>query len=259
MKAPDTTSDLPENSIDTATGQAAPAELSSERVYEIFSKIARKYERFNAVSSMGAYKGWLRGMMRQAPIDESSDVLDIAGGTGDVAFTVANAKHPAHIQLTDLVPDMLEVAKVHYAEGRGAGVPIDFDVVDAQNIPYANDSYDAITMAYGIRNMPDRRRALNEMLRVLKPGGALICLEFSTPPNAVWRGLYRFYLKHMIPFWGKVITGDREGFVYLGDSIRAFPDQQGFATLLEEVGFERVSWENYTGGIAAVHVAYKPA
>ena len=158
--------------IDTATGLEAPAELSSERVRDIFSHIARKYERFNALSSFGAYKLWLAGMMRQAPIDESHDVLDIAGGTGDVTFTVARTKHPRHIQCTDLVPEMLDVARMHIDEGDGAGVPIDFEVVDAQNIPYEDASYDVITMAYGIRNMPDRPRAL-EMFRVLKPGGSL--------------------------------------------------------------------------------------
>lgn len=162
----------------------APAELSSERVRDIFSHIARKYERFNALSSFGAYKLWLAGMMRQAPIDESHDVLDIAGGTGDVTFTVARTKHPRHIQCTDLVPEMLDVARMHIDEGDGAGVPIDFEVVDAQNIPYEDASYDVITMAYGIRNMPDRPRALSEMFRVLKPGGSLVCLEFSTPPMA---------------------------------------------------------------------------
>ena len=123
----------------------------------------------------GAYKLWLAGMMRQAPIDESHDVLDIAGGTGDVTFTVARTKHPRHIQCTDLVPEMLDVARMHIDEGDGAGVPIDFEVVDAQNIPYEDASYDVITMAYGIRNMPERDRALGEMFRVLKPGGSLVC------------------------------------------------------------------------------------
>ena len=245
--------------IDTATGLEAPAELSSERVRDIFSHIARKYERFNAVSSFGAYKTWLAGMMRQAPIDENADVLDIAGGTGDVTFTVARAKHPRHIQCTDLVDEMLDVARMHYADGKAEGVPVDFEVVDAQHIPYADESYDAITMAYGIRNMPDRPRALSEMLRVLKPGGALVCLEFSTPPNRLWRALYGFYLKHLIPFWGGLITGDRDGFVYLARSIKAFPDQQGLADMMRAAGFERVTWKNYTGGIAAVHVAFKPA
>ena len=244
--------------IDTATGKEAPAEISSERVKDIFSTIAKKYERFNAVSSFGAYKTWLVGMMKQAPISANDDVLDIAGGTGDVSFTVARAKHPRHIQCTDLVNEMLDVARAHYADGAADGVPVDFEVVDAQEIPYADASYDAITMAYGIRNMPDRPRALSEMYRVLKPGGSLVCLEFSTPPNAVWRALYNFYLKHLIPFWGGLITGDRDGFVYLSKSIKAFPNQQGLARMMEDAGFTDVTWKNYTGGIAAVHVAKGP-
>lgn len=245
-------------SIDTATGQAAPPSVSSERVYDIFSAIAKKYERFNAVSSMGAYKRWLATMMKACPIDGTSEVLDIAGGTGDVAYTVARTKRPAHIQITDLVPEMLEVAKSHYEEGAACGVPVDFEVVDAQDIPYADATYDVVTMAYGIRNIPNRERALAEIHRVLKPGGSLVCLEFSTPGNPLWRGLYRFYLKHMIPFWGGLITGDKEGFVYLSQSIQAFPDQEGFADMLGDAGFELVSWVNCTGGIAAVHRAYKP-
>ncbi len=245
-------------SIDTATGQRAPAEISSTRVKDIFSSIARKYDRFNVVSSFGACRRWLAGMMVQAPIDSDDDVLDIAGGTGDVTFAVAQTKHPAHIQCTDLVPEMLAVARMHVEEGAAGGVPVDFEVVDAQDIPYDDESYDAVTMAYGIRNMPDRPRALAEMFRVLKPGGALVCLEFSTPPNPLWRGLYHFYLKHMIPFWGRVITGDKESFVYLAQSIRAFPDQQGLADMMYAAGFHEVTWKNYTGGIAAVHVAVKP-
>lgn len=245
-------------SIDTATGEEAPAELSSERVYEIFSKIAKKYERFNAVSSFGAYKHWLNGMVEAVPADNTSRILDIAGGTGDVAFAVARKKTPAHIQLTDLVPEMLEVAKAHYAEGKSRGVPVDFEVVDAQNIPYKEASYDVITMAYGIRNMPNRTQALSEMYRVLKPGGTLVCLEFSTPQNPLWRSLYRFYLRYLIPFWGGLIAGDRAGFVYLANSIKAFPDQKGYAAMLEQSGFKNVTWKNYTGGIAAVHTATKP-
>ena len=245
-------------SIDTATGKEAPAEISSERVKDIFSSIAKKYERFNAVSSFGAYKSWLAGMMRQAPIEPTDDVLDIAGASEDVTFTVVRAKHPRHIQCPDLVNEMPDVARAHYADGAACGVPVDFEVVDAQNIPYADASYDALTMAYGIRNMPDRPRALSEMFRVLKPGGHLVCLEFSTPPNAVWRALYNFYLKHLIPFWGGLITGDKAGFVYLSKSIKAFPNQEGLAKMMREAGFVDVIWKNYTGGIAAVHVAKKP-
>lgn len=247
------------HSIDTATGKEAPAEISSERVKDIFSRIARKYERFNAVSSFGAYKSWLHTMARMAPIGHADDVLDIAGGTGDVSFTMAREKRPHHIQCTDLVPEMLDVARWHVEkQGKNQGVPIDFEVVDAQDIPYPDASYDVVTMAYGIRNMPNREQALSEMFRVLRPGGSLVCLEFSTPPNALWRALYGFYLKHLIPFWGGLITGDREGFVYLSRSIKAFPDQRSFARMLEDAGFSGVTWKNCTGGIAAVHVAKKP-
>jgi demethylmenaquinone methyltransferase/2-methoxy-6-polyprenyl-1,4-benzoquinol methylase len=244
-------------SIDTATGLEAEAEISTERVKSIFSAIAKKYELFNAVSSFGAYKVWLNKMAKAAPILPEHNVLDIAGGTGDVTFTMARAKHPAHIQCTDLVPEMLDIAREHMSAGASAGVDVDFEVVDAQNIPYADATYDVLTMAYGIRNMPDRPRALAEMYRVLKPGGALVCLEFSTPPNALWRALYGFYLKHMIPFWGGLVTGDKAGFVYLANSIKAFPNQEGLAQMMRDAGFTRVEWQNCTGGIAAIHVAYK--
>lgn len=245
-------------SIDTATGAEAPAELSSERVKSIFSDIAPKYERFNAVSSFGAYKAWVRKMVDMMPFGHDAEVLDVAGGTGEITFAVAKAKRPAHITCTDLVPEMLEVAKAHYADGRAGDVVVDFAVADAQALPFDDERFDAVTVAYGIRNMPDRPLALSEMLRVLRPGGSLICLDFSTPSNVVWRALYGFYLKRMIPFWGGLIAGQREGFVYLGDSIRAFPDQQGLAQMMEDAGFVDVHWNNCTGGIAAVHVARKP-
>ena len=233
------------------------ATVSTEKIYEIFPAIAKKYELFNAVSSMGFYKSWLKKIIRLCPLTAQSEMLDVAGGTGEVSFTACRLKPPAHIQLTDLVPEMLEVAKLHVEQGKACGVPIDFDVVDAQNIPYADNSYDVVTMAYGIRNMPDRARALSEIYRVLKPGGTMVCLEFSTPTTGILRALYQFYLTHMIPFWGGLITGDREGFVYLRDSIQEFPDQKGYAKMLEAAGFTQVSWENCSGGITAIHTGVK--
>ncbi len=244
-------------SIDTATGKAAPADISSARVKEIFASIAKKYERFNAISSFGAYKRWLRTMMKEIDANPEAEVLDVAGGTGDVSFAIAKTKHPKHILCTDLVPEMLDVARAHYTTGTAGDTPIDFEVVDAQNMPFSDESFDVVTMAYGIRNMPKREDALSEIYRVLRPGGKLVCLEFSTPPNRIWRGLYHFYLQHMIPFWGGVITHKRDGFVYLSKSIEAFPDQAGLALLMKNAGFSNISWKNCTGGIAAVHVAQK--
>lgn len=251
--------DTPHPSIDTATGQQAPATVSSERVKRIFAQIARRYELFNALSSFGAYKAWLAKMVSMADVHPDSAVLDVAGGTGDVTFSLAKAKKPAVIVCSDLVPEMLEVARAHAACGRTGGVPVHFDVVDAQDIPYDDDMFDVVTMAYGLRNMPKRELALQEILRVLKPGGQLVCLDFSTPTRPLLRTAYNLYLNNMIPFWGKVVTGDESGFVYLSKSIKAFPDQAGVAKLMEDTGFCQVEWSDCMGGIACVHTARKPA
>lgn len=245
-------------SIDTATGKKAPASISEERVQDIFSHIARKYRRFNAFSSFGLYKSWLRKTVDLANITPETDLLDLAGGTGDVAFTAAKRTPCKHIQLTDFVPEMLDVARDRVAACENCGVPVDFEVVDAQHIPYADNSYDAVTMAYGIRNIPDRMQALREANRVLKPGATFACLEFTTPPCAVWRFLYHIYLKVMIPFWGAVLVGETKDFVYLAKSIKAFPNQKEFASMLVDAGFEDVKWHNMAGGIIAVHTGRKP-
>lgn len=246
-----------DHSIDTATGQEAPAEVSSERVKKIFTDIAWKYERFNALSSFGRYRSWLHTLIDMAPITSESEVLDVAGGTGDVTFQACRQKRPARVVLSDYTPEMLEVAKAHMAEGAACGVPVETAVVDGQNICYPDESFDVLTMAYGIRNMPERERALSEMYRVLRPGGALCVLEFSTPPNPLMRLGYNIYLRWGIPAWGKIVTGDASGFIYLAKSIRAFPDQEGFARMLKDAGFERVEYKNVTFGVAAVHIAYK--
>lgn len=251
--------DCADASVDTATGKAAPPEISEERVKGIFSGISEKYGLFNAVSSFGIYKVWLSRLVSSiASESDGKDVLDIAGGTGDVTFALCKKANPAHIKCTDLVPEMLDVARRRYKDGEGCGVDIDFQTVDAQDIPFADDSFDVITIAYGLRNIPDRPKALKEMLRVLKPGGKIACLEFSEPKNALLKGSYKIYLDHMIPFWGGVITGNKDGFVYLADSIKAFPNQHGAAKLFEDAGFEEVNWKDCFGGIAAIHTALKP-
>ena len=235
---PQTPEKKADHSIDTATGQEAPAEISSARVKKIFTDIAWKYERFNKLSSFGQYRSWLRTLIDKSPITSETLMLDIAGGTGDVTFTACERK-----QRLDA--------------GEANGVPVELAVVDGQDIPYEDGSFDIITMSYGIRNMPERERALSEMYRVLKPGGALCVLEFSTPPNPLMRLGYNLYLRWGIPTWGKIVTGDASGFVYLAKSIKAFPDQKGFTRMLKNAGFSRVEYTNVTFGVAAVHIAYK--
>lgn len=249
--------DQANHSIDTATGQDAPAEISSERVKKIFTDIAWKYERFNKYSSFGQYRSWLRTLIDLSPITPQTLMLDIAGGTGDVAFMACERKKPGAIILSDYTPAMLEVAQARLDAGENNGVYVDLAVVDGQNIPCDDESVDVITMSYGIRNMPERERALSEMYRVLKPGGALCVLEFSTPPNPLMKLGYNVYLRYGIPTWGKLVTGDASGFVYLAKSIKAFPNQEGFSTMLKNAGFSRVEYTNVTFGVAAVHIAYK--
>ena len=249
---------LTEHSIDTATGESAPAQLSSERVQKIFTDIAWDYERFNRLSSFGQYVGWLETLIDRSPITPDTRLLDIAGGTGDVSFMACSRKKPKEIILSDYTPAMLEVAQERLDEGENRGVPVELAVVDGQDIPYEDNSFDIITMSYGIRNMPKREQALSEMFRVLKPGGSLCVLEFSTPPNPLMRLGYRLYLRWGIPLWGKICTGDSSGFTYLAKSIKAFPDQEGFAQMLRDAGFTDVEWTNVTFGVAAVHIAKKP-
>lgn len=246
-----------EHSIDTATGQDAPASISSERVKKIFTDIAWDYEKFNTYSSFGQYRSWLRTLIDKSPITPDSHMLDIAGGTGDVTFTACKYKKPGFIILSDYTPAMLDVAQARLDAGEACGVDVDLAVVDGQDIPYDDESFDIVTMSYGIRNMPEREKALSEMYRVLKRGGALCVLEFSTPPNPLMRLGYRIYLRWGIPAWGKICTGDASGFVYLAKSIKAFPNQEGFSRMLKDAGFSRVKYTNVTFGVAAVHIAYK--
>lgn len=243
--------------IDTATGEAAPAEISEERVRGIFTEIAGQYERFNRCSSFGRDRKWLGRLIDAAPIDSESRVLDVAGGTGEVTFTICARKPPASVLLTDFTPAMLEVAEQRLAAGDAHGVPVKTMVVDAQDMPFADESFDVVTMAYGIRNMPDRPAALHEIYRVLAPGGTACILEFTTPPLAIERFFYNAYLRWGIPAWGSRCTGNRDDFVYLAKSIRAFPDQKVFAGMLSAAGFRSVEYANLTFGAVAIHTAVK--
>ena len=227
------------------------------RVRSIFSEIAHRYDLFNMLSSFGIYRSWLRHVAATAACTGEDRVLDVAGGTGDVAYTLCETCPPASIELTDFTPEMLDVARERMQAGANMGVPVSFNEVDAHNLPYDDGAFTLVTCAYGLRNFSDRCRAMREAARVLVPGGRYVLLEFGTPPNAVWRALYRVYLNHMIPLIGGLLTGDRAGFEYLRDSIKRFPPQDSIAAELREAGFSRVSYRNCTGGIVAVYMAVK--
>lgn len=234
----------------------APGRPTAERVRAIFSRIADKYDLFNAMASLGIDRSWRRELVRAAALTSASRVLDLASGTGDVAFALADLGRPAQVTATDFVPEMLAVAQKKAAE-RPPAVPVSFSVADAQDLPFSDESFEVATVAFGVRNFPERERNFAEVLRVLTPGGRYVILEFSRPTFAPWRGFYHTYLRHVIPLIGGLLTGDRAGFVYLNDSIRQFPTQSDLAAELKAAGFTDVTWVNMSGGIVALHTAVK--
>ncbi|MGV8083249.1 MAG: bifunctional demethylmenaquinone methyltransferase/2-methoxy-6-polyprenyl-1,4-benzoquinol methylase UbiE [Coriobacteriia bacterium] len=234
----------------------APGRPSAERVSAIFSRIAGRYDLFNILVSFGIDRLWRRSLVRLARLSPESRVLDLCSGTGDLALALATLGRPSEVVATDFVPEMLAVAK-EKAERRDLPCPVSFSVADAQQIPFADESFDVATVAFGVRNIPDRALNFAEALRVLKPGGRYVVLEFSRPVFGPWRVLYHAYLRVVIPAIGWLLTGDYAGYRYLNDSIRQFPRQEVLAEELRQAGFESVVWKNLTGGIVAIHVAEK--
>lgn len=234
----------------------APGEATTDRVRGIFSKIAGRYDLFNILASMGIDRIWRRALVKACGLDADSAVLDLCAGTGDVSFAIARRAEPASIMVTDFTPEMLAIAEKRGAAHSGR-TRLAFRLADAQELPFDDGSFECATVAFGVRNLPERDRNFREVLRVLKPGGRYVILEFSRPPFAPWRALYHVYLRIVIPMLGGLLTGDRPSFVYLNDSIRRFPAQQELADELVAAGFSSVTWRNMTGGIVALHTAVK--
>jgi len=229
---------------------------TTERVQEIFSELAPDYDRFNSLSSLGRDRWWRQRAVQLAELDETSVVLDLAAGTAELTLALARLGRPARILTTDFNPDMLEVGKAKVAEYQGS-TRIEFEVVDAQDLPFDGTSFDVVTIAFGVRNLTDRMANFREVYRVLKPGGRYVILEFSRPPFPPFRALYHFYLRHVLASIGGLLTGGRGSFGYLRASILAFPAQPALAGELSRAGFRQVAWHNLTFGIVAVHVATK--
>ena len=234
----------------------APGEPTPDRVRGIFSLIARRYDAFNILSSFGIDRLWRREAVRAARATRTSRVLDLCAGTGDLALAMARLGRPAEVVATDFVPEMLEVAE-RKARSYSGRTKLAFQVADAQDLPFPDASFDVVTVAFGVRNLPDRAANFAEVMRVLKPGGRYVVLEFSRPGFAPWRWFYHAYLRLVVPTIGGLLAGDRASFVYLNDSIRAFPIQSALAAELRKAGFSAISWEDRTGGVVAIHVAVK--
>lgn len=229
-------------------------------VDDVFRSVARRYDLMNDLMSGGLHRAWKDALVTAVNPPKSTRefaVLDLAGGTGDVAFRIAQAGGPGtRIIVCDINPDMLAVGQERAAE-RGLDGVVTFEQGNAEELAYPDRSFDCVTIAFGIRNVPRIERALAQAHRVLKLGGRFLCLEFSSVDVPGLDALYELYSFQVIPRIGDAVAGDRDAYQYLVESIRKFPKPKLFATMIEASGFRRVSFTPMTGGVVALHSGWR--
>ncbi|MEM9754622.1 MAG: bifunctional demethylmenaquinone methyltransferase/2-methoxy-6-polyprenyl-1,4-benzoquinol methylase UbiE [Pseudomonadota bacterium] len=226
------------------------------RVHGVFSSVASRYDLMNDVMSAGVHRLWKDAMMDWIAPRSGQRLLDVAGGTGDIAFRFLRRAPDAQAVVLDLTEDMLVEGQAR-AEAAALGDRVDWVVGDAMALPFDANTFDVYTISFGIRNVTRIEDALNEAFRVLRPGGRLMILEFSQLPNAALQRVYDAYSFNVIPRMGQMIAGDRDSYQYLVESIRRFPDQETLAGMARGAGFERVAYRNLSFGIAALHSGWK--
>jgi demethylmenaquinone methyltransferase/2-methoxy-6-polyprenyl-1,4-benzoquinol methylase len=240
--------------------QTVPLDDKQGLVDEVFHSVARRYDLMNDLMSGGLHRAWKDALVTAVNPpkgDTSFALLDLAGGTGDVAMRVAEAGGAGtRVTVCDINADMLSVGAERALE-RHLDDRVTFEQGNAEELPYADRSFDCATIAFGIRNVPRIPRALEEAHRVLKLGGRFLCLEFSSVDVPGLDALYELYSFNVIPAIGRAVTGDREAYQYLVESIRKFPKPKAFAQMIEQAGFRRVTFTPMTGGVVALHSGWK--
>ena len=232
-------------------------EEKAGRVREVFDSVASRYDLMNDLMSGGMHRLWKRFTIELSSVRPGQTVLDIAGGTGDLAAKFSQRVGPdGHVILADINAAMLSVGRDRLID-KGALNNISVSQADAQFLPYADNSIDCITIAFGLRNVTDKALALRSMHRVLKPGGRLLVLEFSKPTSPLLSRVYDAYSFSALPFMGKLITNDADSYRYLAESIRKHPDQETLLEMVEDAGFVDCKYHNMTGGIVAIHRGVK--
>lgn len=231
----------------------------AEKVAEVFHSVASKYDLMNDVMSAGMHRGWKKFAVELSGVKLGDKVLDIAGGSGDLSklfakkVGVASKDSLGQVVLTDINASMLSVGRDRMLE---AGLSLPVALCDAEKLPFHDDTFDCVIVAFGLRNMTHKAVALKEMQRVLKVGGRLLVLEFSK----VWAPLekaYDFYSFKLLPIMGKIFAKDAESYQYLAESIRMHPDQETLKTMMMDAGLSRVDYYNLTAGVVALHKGYK--
>ena len=238
--------------------QNVPESQKADKVAEVFHSVAAKYDLMNDLLSGGMHRLWKRFTIELSGVRSGNRVLDIAGGTGDLAAKFSRLVGPTgQVVLADINDSMLKVGRDRLLD-KGVAGNVVFVQADAEKLPFPDNHFDVVTIAFGLRNVTHKEDALRSMLRVLKPGGRLLVLEFSKPSSQMLSKFYDTYSFNFMPLMGKLITNDSESYRYLAESIRMHPDQETLKAMMSEAGFERTSYHNMTGGIVALHRGIKP-
>jgi demethylmenaquinone methyltransferase / 2-methoxy-6-polyprenyl-1,4-benzoquinol methylase len=225
-------------------------------VQAVFDRVATRYDLMNDAMSLGVHHHWKDRLMDTLRPTASMHVLDVAGGTGDVAFRFL-ARGGAHATVCDLNEEMLKVGQARAIDRNIDPSLLTWKHGNAEKLPFADATFDAYTISFGIRNVTHLDKALAEAYRVVKRGGRFLCLEFSTPPIAWLKKAYDAYSLHIIPKMGEALTGDAPSYHYLVESIRQFPDPESFATMIRNAGFDNVTYQRLSAGVVAIHSGWK--
>lgn len=237
--------------------KSVPKEQKVAMVADVFHSVAAKYDIMNDVMSMGIHRLWKRFTIDCSGVRPGQQVLDLAGGTGDITALFSKRVGPSgKVVLADINESMLNVGRDKLRD-LGLVTNIEFVQANAEALPFADNSFDIVSIGFGLRNVTDKDAALRSMFRVLKPGGRLLVLEFSKPQSEVLSKAYDLYSFRILPFMGQLIANDKESYQYLAESIRMHPDQETLKQMMQDAGFAEVSYHNLTGGIVALHRGYK--
>ena len=228
-----------------------------KRVAGVFHSVAEKYDVMNDLMSLGIHRVWKRFTLGQTGLKAGQRVLDLAGGTGDLALRMARMVGPSgEVVLSDINASMLERGRQRLIDAGVAG-NVRYVQANAECLPFPDNYFDCITIAFGLRNVTDKDAALASMYRVLKPGGRLLVLEFSKPVAPGLSPVYDTYSFKILPLMGKLVANDADSYRYLAESIRMHPDQETLKAMMETAGFDKVKYHNLTGGIVALHKGFK--
>jgi len=234
-----------------------PIAEKARKVRAVFDSVADKYDIMNDLMSGGAHRLWKRFTLSQTGLRPGQRALDVAGGTGDLSIGMARQVGATGLVIhTDINAAMLSNGRDRLLD-KGLVGNVSWSLANAECLPFADNSFDCVTIGFGLRNVTDKTRALRSMHRVLKPGGQLLILEFSQPTAPGLKPVYDWYSFNVLPRLGKVVANDEASYRYLAESIRKFPDQETLLGMLREAGFEQASYHNLSGGIVALHRGYK--